>query len=140
MGQGGQLFRHDPPVIGHVAGANLHEVIEAAGDHVALFDLGDRAHRGVERLQCGLARIAQFQLDIGDMGQPQLDRRDHRAVALDEPGFLHLADARGHRRLRQADPARYLSHGEACIGDKLVEDSPVDRIDLFTHGLCSPQK
>ena len=48
--QAGDFFAEHDAIAADVGGADLEQIVEAARDHVALLDLGDGAHRGVELL------------------------------------------------------------------------------------------
>ncbi len=130
MRQRRKPFGQDPTVALDIGGAHLEQIVEAAGDHVAGFDLGNRLHRAVERGERGLAGVGQPDLDKGDMGEPELDRVEQRAIAGDDALCLQPLQPRLGRGLRQADAAGKLGDRHPAIARQQVQNRPVERVQI----------
>ena len=96
---------------------------------MALFDFGDAPDRGVELRQRGLSRVAEPDLDKGDMVAPQLGCVQRGAVAQNEP--LGLKPAHPHLRgtFRQPDASRQFGHRQPAVARQLRKNLSVERID-----------
>ncbi|VVT14427.1 conserved hypothetical protein [Sphingomonas aurantiaca] len=116
-------------VAADIGRTHLEQIIEAAGDHVALLDLADRQHRAAERVERGLARVGQLHLGERDVVEPEHHRIEHRAetpnIAIVEQTFQSdLA-----RRLRQADAPRELGHRHPAVVAQQVDDTAIELVD-----------
>ena len=140
MGKGRYLLGQHCAIFAHAAGANLHQVIETAGDHVDLLDLAHPRHRRVEGRQRLFPRIAEPHLDKGDMVESQPDRVDQRAVAADDPLGLQPPEPGLGGGFRQPDAAGEIGNADPALAGQNAQNHPVEPVEsgpVVLHRIAS---
>lgn len=144
MRQGGDAFAEHGAIATDIPRAHLEQIVEGAGNHVALLDLRDLSDGAVKGPKRGLCRAAQPDLDKRDMLKPHLRRVQPGLEALNETIVDQSLQSRLTRRLGQADPFRQVGHGDAAILAKNLEDGAVNPVkfteiaQFAAHISCDP--
>lgn len=69
------FIAHDGSVMGNVAAADFDQIVEIACDHITFLDFWNGLHRVIEFSKRCFFGVRQSDLDIGDMGQAECQRR-----------------------------------------------------------------
>src|SRR5262245_3998830 len=123
-GQRPQLLDEEPVERAGILGANLQEIAVLPGDPVTLEHLLEAHHLPGEAVE--VFRVLDAHSDEGSDVLAQLPWVHPRGVAGDDLLLLELADAIGHRGLRQAHLLRDLRLREPGVGLEQVDDLGVD--------------
>jgi hypothetical protein len=121
----------------HVGDARFQQIVEPAGDHVALDDLVRGQHGVLEALKDVCRRVIERDLSEGEQLLAEEARIEPREIAFDESVALQAADALDARRKREIDGAGELRDGEPPIGLQQREELAVDPIQLAAGTLGS---
>ena len=131
IGGGGQARGQEGLVIVPVPGHHLQLKINLAGQHVAFPDLRPVADHGLEGFQV-MFRLAA-EADIGENRDVEAKRLGLQVgmVAPDIARFLQGADPAQAGRRGNTGQLGQFDVGYAPVGLEIVQDSPVDAIQLY---------
>ena len=119
------------PIGGHVAHADLEQIVEAAGDHVTFLDLRDAEHRLAELFERVLGRAVDPDFDEHQKTEIEPLGVEIGRVAGDDSGRFQCANPFRARRRAQTDGLRQRDVGEPPVALQRVENRDVDGVRFF---------
>lgn len=130
MWEAGDLLAEHFAIGVDVRRSDLEQIVELPGYHVAFFDLADATHAFVELGQCGLARIAQFDLGKRDVALTKQLLVNYCAKAADIAVVNQFLEPQLARRLGQSNPVGEFCDCHAAIDAQFLEDAAIEAVKL----------
>jgi hypothetical protein len=119
-----------------VAGHHLQHVVGITGHGVALLDLRQVTHQGLEGAQFADVATLHRHIDEGHDVQAQAGRGQPGFVARDQPGFLQPTVAPVALRRRQVGGRRQLQCRGARMALQVVQNAAIDGIEQEFRHFC----
>lgn len=136
VGQGRDTLAHYTPVGRDIAGAHLQEIIEAAGNHVALLDLRNGEYSLVEVVERGRPCVGQRDLNESNVAFTHFLTVDYRTVTAYVTLGFEIAEPGLNRGFRQPDFLGEGGEGKPAVPLKLRKDGFIEAVQL----ICIHQK